>query len=205
MELIATSIPGHPCKSRLLRPGRGQNSADGAVRVVRCSREDVGKNVVVNVDSEGHGSVPSSFGGLDQFGSAAADHEGWCIGWPGNDRRHDRCVRHAQTPKAVDAKFAVHHGIGAGTDLRGAHCVTETGRGSPREVDNVLSAGCFGARNGLSCTDAVEGGLAASSRAASIARTIAARSRPVPRWLPSMIGASRQSALASRTWPRLVG
>jgi hypothetical protein len=31
--------------------------------------------VVVNVDSEGHGTVSSSFGGPDQFGSAAADPE----------------------------------------------------------------------------------------------------------------------------------
>jgi hypothetical protein len=34
----------------------------GAVRVVRCAPEDVGKDVVVNVDTEGHGQIPSSFG-----------------------------------------------------------------------------------------------------------------------------------------------
>src|SRR5260370_8153624 len=38
----------------------------------RCAPEDIGKNVVVNVDSEGHGQLPSSFGELDQFGGAAA-------------------------------------------------------------------------------------------------------------------------------------
>jgi uronate dehydrogenase len=61
----------------------------------------------------------------------------------------------------VDAKLAVHHGIGASTDLRGAHRVTETGCGSSREVDQVLSAGGFGAWNYLRFTDAVECSLAA--------------------------------------------
>jgi hypothetical protein len=36
------------------------------VRIVRRTPEDVGKNVVVDVDSEGHDFIPSSFG--DQFG-----------------------------------------------------------------------------------------------------------------------------------------
>jgi hypothetical protein len=91
-----------------------------AVRVVRRVPEDVGKNVALNVDSEGHGHISSSFGGLDHFGRAAADHKGRSIGRPRNDRWHDGCVRHAQAAKAVDAKLAVHDGIGAGTDLRGA-------------------------------------------------------------------------------------
>jgi hypothetical protein len=62
---------------------------------------------------------------------------------------------------AVDAKLAVHYGIGAGADLRGTHRVTETRCRSPREVDQVLSAGGFGAWYDLRFTDAVECSLAA--------------------------------------------
>ena len=71
LECPLSANSGH--LSGLLRPGRGQDAADRAVRVVRRAPEDVGKNVVVNVDSEGHGHISSSFGGLDHFGRAAAE------------------------------------------------------------------------------------------------------------------------------------
>jgi hypothetical protein len=45
----------HIGKRGLLRPRRGQDAADRAVRVVGCAPEDVGKNVVVNVYRESHG------------------------------------------------------------------------------------------------------------------------------------------------------
>jgi AraC family transcriptional regulator len=87
----------------------------------------------------------------------------------------------------VDAKFAVHHSIGTNADLGGAHRMTETGRGSPREVDKVLSAGGFEARNGLSCTDAVEGGLAAQL-ASRCDRPQGARKYPTSTLLRSSAG-----------------
>jgi hypothetical protein len=64
----------HVRQRGLFRPRRGHNAADRAVRVVRCAPEDLGKNVVVNVNGEGHAHPPSLLGGLDQFSSAAADH-----------------------------------------------------------------------------------------------------------------------------------
>ena len=38
----------------------------------------------------------------------------------------------------MDSKLAVHYRIRVGADLRGAHGVTEAGRGGPRKIDHVL-------------------------------------------------------------------
>jgi hypothetical protein len=113
--------------------------------------------VVVNVDSEGHGELLHHLGALISSAARPPIMKAGALVGP---EMIDGICR-AQTAKAVDAKFAVHFSIGAGADLGGAHRMTETGRGSPREVDKVLSADGFEARNGLSCTDAVEGSLAA--------------------------------------------
>jgi hypothetical protein len=60
--------------------------------------------------------------------------------------------------------FAIYHGIGANTDHCSAHFVTEAGRGRPREVDKVLSAGSFRARNDLDFTDGPPRKVAARGR-----------------------------------------
>src|SRR5882724_5308200 len=50
----------HVRQSGLLRPGRRQDAADRVVCVIRGAPEDVGKNVMVNVDGESHGQITSS-------------------------------------------------------------------------------------------------------------------------------------------------
>jgi hypothetical protein len=107
----------HVGYSRLPSTRRWRGAADRVVCVIRGAPEDVGQNMVMDANGEGHGHVPSSIARFDQLGCSPTNHVGRGVSWSGYDRRHDRSVRYAQPSKAVDAELAVHDGIRVRTDL----------------------------------------------------------------------------------------